>query len=306
MLPAAVSSWIVGGFDRAQMTQVFGTPAIDPQVIAQAGPELAHVMSTIEGLKNLVPLGERIDAYSNEDGQTMYHVFRRADAAQFVNDLRVAMNSIPNRPLPGGGSLRDIATVMPTPGLTGTQYLRVGRNVHVPPGVQLPDSVRAEIERSMLLVADGDHLIAIMSRDPIARYHAMSQGARLNATIPANAVMAGRITPPAFPPLFYGAPIPGLPPSTTTDGIDFAINVEQRGEGAHAELHADAPINAAMEIRTIYAMIQELQARMMQQMMEQQQRAMQQQQQGGGAGGGRGRPQLQLPVPPRFQLQAPQ
>ncbi len=313
MLPAAVSSWIVSGFDRARLVQAFGAPALDPSVAAQAGPELARVMTTVDELKNLLPLGERIDAYSNEDGQTMYHVIRRPDAAQFVNDLRVALNSIPPRPMPGGGTLRDIATSLPTPGLTGLNYLRVGRNVHIPPGVQVPEAVRAEIERSMLLVADGDHLVAIMSRDPIARFRAMPQGARLSATVPANSVMAGRITPPAFPPLFYGAPIPGLPPTTTADGIDFSIVVETRGEGAHAELRADAPINAAMEVRTIYAMIQELQARMMQQMVEQQQRAMQQQQQGGGGGGGGGpvrqRPRLDpsmLPEPPRFQLQPPQ
>ena len=206
-----------------------------------------------------------------------------------------------------------MATALPTPGLTGTNYLRVGRNVHVPPGVQIPDAVRAEIERSMLLVADGDHLVAIMSRDPIARYRAMAQGPRLAASVPANAVMAGRVTPPAFPPLFYGAPIPGLPPSTTAEGVDFSISVETRGEGAHAELHADAPINAGMEIRQTFSMIQELQARMMQQMMEQQQRAQQQQQMGGGGGGGGGggrpRPQLDpgaLPEPPHFQLQPPQ
>ncbi|MEI8257811.1 MAG: hypothetical protein WCJ30_19215, partial [Deltaproteobacteria bacterium] len=101
--------------------------------------------------------------------------------------------------------------------------------------------------------------------------------------------------------------------------LDFSIAVETRGEGAHAELRADAPINAAMEMRSIYAMIQELQARMMQQMVEQQQRAaqQQQQQQGGGPGGPGGpgggpvrqRPRLDpsmLPEPPQFQLQPPQ
>ena len=81
MLPAAVSSWIIGGFDRARLQQAFGSPTLDPQVAAQAGPELARVMQTVDELKNLLPLGERIDAYSNEDGQTMYHVIRRADAA---------------------------------------------------------------------------------------------------------------------------------------------------------------------------------------------------------------------------------
>jgi hypothetical protein len=311
-LPAGVVSWIVGGFDRARIVEGFGAPTLDPSVAAQAGPELARVMQTVDELKNILPLGERIDAYSPEDGFTTYHIIRRADAVQFVNDFRVALNSIPNRALPGGGTLRDMATVMPTPGLTGTNVLRIGRNVRVPPGTQLPPALRAELERSMLIVAEADRLIAISSRDPIARYRAMSQGPRLAATIPANAVMAGRVTPPAFPPLFYGSNIPGLPPSTTTDGLDFALTVARRGEGAHAELHMDAPINAAMELRGTFSAIQELQARMMQQMIEQQrqmQQQMQQQQQGGGGGGGRPRPQLDpgaLPEPPRFQLQPPQ
>ncbi len=315
LLPAGVVSWIAGGFDRARIVQGFGAPTLDPQVAAQAGPELARVMQTVDELKNILPLGERIDAYSPEDGYTTYHIIRRADAAQFVSDLRVALNSIPSRALPGGGTLRDVATALPTPGLTGPNYLRIGRNVHIPPGANVPPAVRAEIERSMLVVAESDRLVAISSRDPIARYRAMSEGARLNGAIPEHAVMAGRITPPGFPPLFFGGPIPQLPVSTTAEGVDFALTVETRGEGAHAELRADGPINAAMELRGTYGAIQELQARMMQQMMEQQRQMQQQQQQmqqqgggGGGGGGGAMRPRIdpsQLPEPPRFQLQAP-
>lgn len=312
-LPATVQAWIVGGFDRAQVLSVVGPSRLDPAIAMQAGPELARVMSAIEEIKSLTPLGERIDAWSPEDGYTMYHIVRRPDAAQFVNDLRVAINSIPNRPLPEGGTLRDLATVLPTPGLTGTHVLRVGRNVRVPPGVQLPPEVRAMVERSMLLVADGDSLIAVMGRDPIARYRAMSQGPRLTATIPANAVLAGRITPPSFAPMFYGSNIPGLAESRTTDGIDFSLLVERRGDGARLELRADAPIGAAMEIRTIHAMIQELQARMLEQMMQQAQQGRASGTQGGARPPSGTRPRYQppldpsmLPEPPRLQLQPPQ
>jgi hypothetical protein len=312
-LPAAVQAWVVSGFDRAAAGSLFGTPQLNPQIAAQAGPELARVMSTVEELKGLTPLGERIDGYSPEDGYTVYHVIRRPDAAQFVNDLRVAVNSIPNRAVPGGGTLRDLATAMPTPGLTGTNVLRIGRNVRIPPGLQLTPEQRAAInavvERSMLLVAESDRLVVILGRDPIARYRAMGQGPRLNATIPANAVMAGRITPPAVEPFFYGARIPELPPTTTAEGIDFALSVERRGEGVRAELRADAPIAAAMEVRNRFDMIQQYQLQVMQQMLRAQQAA----QQGGatprapgGAPRPRPQPELELPEPPRLQLQPPQ
>ncbi len=310
-LPATVQAWVVGGFDHGEMVRATGETGVDPSIRAQAGPELARVMSMIESIKNITPLGERVDAYSNADGYTMFHVIHRANAAQFVSDLRIAMQSIPSRPLPDGGNLRDLAVVMPTPGLTGLHYLRVGRNVNVPPGVQLPPEVRAAVERSMLLVGEGDRLIAVMGRDPIAQYRAMSQGPRLNATVPANAVFAGHITPPSFSPLFYGSTVPGLQVTETIEGIDFSLTVERRGEGAHAELRADSPIPAGLEIRGLYAAIQELQQRMLQQMAEQQRAA----QQGGGPrpgprpGGGGQRPQLDpslLPEPPHFQLQPPQ
>ena len=296
-------------FDRAQIINAMGAPRLDPAMAAQAGPELARVMASVDEVKNLAPLGERVDAYSVEDGYTMYHVIRRPDAVQFVNDMRVAINSIPARALPEGGSLRDVATSMPTPGLTGMNVLRVGRNIQIPPGVQVPPEVRAVIERSMLLVAEPDRLIAVMGRDPVGRFRAMSQGPRLAASVPANAVMSGRITPPAFGPLFYGAQVPGVPESHTTDGLDFALLVERRGEGARIELRGDAPIGAALELRTVYAMIQQAQERMAQQMMQQQQQRMQmmrQQQQQQQQMQRQPRPQLMLPPPPRFQLQAPQ
>jgi hypothetical protein len=316
LLPATVQGYIVGGFDRAQATTALGGEAQpDPRVSVQAGPEVARVLTMVDMLRGMTPLGERIDAYSNEDGYTLYHVIRRSDGQRVLNDLRAAINSLPNRPLPQGGNLRDIATVMPTPGLTGEQYLRVGRNVYVPPGHQLTPDERAEIERSMLVVAESDRLIVITAHDPIARYHGLGQGERLHGTIPANSVMAGHVIPPAFIPLFYGATIPALPQSHTTDAIDFAVHVERRGEGAHAELRADSPIGAAIEIRTLYAMVQELQAQMMQRMAQAAQQAQQQAQQGGGGGGGmspggaRPRPRLDpsmLPPPPNVQLPAPQ
>jgi hypothetical protein len=152
-------------------------------------------------------------------------------------------------------------------------------------------------------------VITVAARDPVARYRALTSGAHLSATIPANAVLAGRLTAEAFAPLFYGSAIPGLPAPHTTEPLEFALSVERSGEGARAEFHADAPIATATEIRAYYSMIQEMQQRMMQQMMEQQ-RQMQQRQQGGMMGGPRPGPREaaplpELPEPPRLQLQPP-
>ena len=307
MLPASVTAWSFSGFDRTHVLEAFGQPHPDPSMIAQVGQELALVLGRLDEAKNVFPPGERVDGFALEGSDvTMYRVIRRADAVQFVNDLRVAINSVPARAVPGGGSLRDLATVLPTPGLTGTNILRVGRNVHIPPGMQVAEEVRADVERSMLLVAEGDRLVVITSRDPIARYRAMSQGPRLAASSAATAVMSGRVTPPAFVPMAFGAPIPGLPPTSTAEGIDFAVTVEPRGEGARVEVRADAPIAVATEVRMRFAMVQQVQAAMIQQL-AQQQRAMQQ---GGAAGAARSRPRPaidpgMLPEPPDLRLQPP-
>lgn len=308
-LPDRVRSWVVGGFERATIERALGGAQTDPNVAMQTGPELARVLTAVESLKGLLPLGERVEAYSEEDGYTMYHVIRRPDAAQFVNDLRVAINSIPNTRTPDGRSLRDAFAVMPTPGLTGEQYLRVGQRVTIPPGVQVPPEVREALERSMLVVAEGDRVIAVMARDPVARYRAMSEGARLGATVPQGAVLAGHVTAGGFTPIFYGGRIPQLGPAHTTEPLEFSLSVERRGEGAHVALQADAPIATALEIRTIYAMIQALREQMMRAAIEQQRAA----QQGHGTPGGMPRPRPQtprldpsmLPPPPNVQLQPP-
>jgi hypothetical protein len=310
MLPAAVSAYVISGTDRTQASRLTSDEP-DPMLVAQAGPELARVMTLVSQAKDLSLFGERVDAYSNEDGYTQYHIVRRPDAAQFVNDLRVAINSIPPRAAAAQGAVR--IGILPTPGLTGTNYLRLGQVVALPPGVQLTpeqrEQVRAVTERSMLLVAEGDHVVAINGRDPIARYHAMAQGPHLNATVPANAVLAGRITGPSFLPLFFGAKLPGMPEAHASEPLEFALTVERRGEGAHVVGQADSPIGTATELRQEWEMVQLYQAQMMQQMAAQQRAA----QQGGAGmpGGGMARPRPQmapqsLPEPPQLQLQAPQ
>jgi hypothetical protein len=193
--------------------------------------------------------------------------------------------------------------VLPTPGLANVNALRIGQNVRIPPGVQVPPEVRAQLNRSLLVVADGDRVIAIAGDDPVARYRAMSDGARFHVDVPANAVLSGRITSATFLPMFFGAAVPGLRQPTSNEPIDFSLTVVPHGEGAHAELHADAPIIAVSEIRGAMAEVQEAQQQQMREMMEAQQRMQQQQQQMNA------RPRINpgaLPEPPRFQLQPPQ
>jgi hypothetical protein len=196
--------------------------------------------------------------------------------------------------------------------------LRIGKNITIPAGAQVSEEDREQLRRSMLVVAEDNKLTVVMARDPVARYRAMSEGPRLSATIPANTVFSGKITPSAFVPMFFGVQIPQLQASRSDDGIEFAVQVESRGEGGRVELRADSPISAAMEIRGIMAALQQMQEQAMRQLAQQQQAA----QQGAAGAGAMGRmpgaqqppatqprqrtEPLVLPPPPRLQLQAPQ
>jgi hypothetical protein len=278
-LPATTQAWMVSGFDPAKISSALGAPSMDIMVQAQAGPEFARVKMLLDQVTNVTPPGQRVDAYTPDDGHTMIRVIQRADAERFVDDFRIAVQSIPARMIAPGVTLRDQAVVMPTPGLTG-HVVRIGQNIRVPPGTRLTPEQRAQLNRSLLLVGEGDRLTVVQAQDPIARYRAWTaQGAqRLSATVAANAVMSGRITMASFGPFFYGQAVGGVPEGER-QGLDFSIAVARQGEGATITLRAEGPIAVATGLRQLYAAIEQQRLLAMQQQMEAMQRAQQQQQQ---------------------------
>jgi hypothetical protein len=305
-LPSNAQAWIVSGFDEAQVTAAVGPRAPDAMIAAQAGPEFARVKMLLEQVTNVTPPATRVDAFTPEEGHTMLRVIRRPDAERFVDDFRVAVQSIPSRPIAPGQTLRDMAVSMPTPGITG-HVLRLGQNLRVPPGTRLTPEQRDDLQRSLLIVGQGDRLIVAQGRDPVARYRAwQAEGAaRLAASVAADAVMAGRINMQSFAPFFYGQSVGGLPPGETA-GLDFSVVVRRQGEGATLTLQADAPIGVATGLRQLYAMIEQQRMMAMQQQMEAMRRAQQQQQQMQRAappsGGGPSLDPNNLPEPPQIQL----
>ncbi len=278
-LPSSAQAWMVAGFDSAKITSALGAPSEDVMIRAQAGPEFARVKMLLDQVTNVTPPGQRVDAYTPDEGHTMIRVVQRADAERFVDDFRIAVQSIPSRPIGPGMNLRDQAIVMPTPGITG-HAVRIGQNVRIPPGARVTPEQREELNRSLLLVGQGDRLTVVQARDPVARYRAWTaQGAQhLSATVPANSVMAGRISMASFGPFFYGQAITGLPEGSN-EGVDFSVSVARQGEGATLTLRADGPTAVATGLRRLYAVIEQQRLQAMQQQMEAMQRAQQQQQQ---------------------------
>jgi hypothetical protein len=278
-LPASAQAWMISGFDADKITSALGAPTPDVMTLAQAGPEFARVKMLLDQITNVMPPAQRVDAYTPEEGHTMVRIVQRADAERFVDDFRVAVQSVPARPIGPGQTLRDMAVSMPTPGLTG-HVLRLGQNLRIPPGTQLTQEQRDQLNRSILLVGQGDRLTIVQGRDPLARYRAWSaaNAEHLSATVPANAVMAGRISMASFAPFFYGQAVGGIP-AGETQGLDFSIAVARRGEGATVTLRADGPIAVATGLRNLYAAIEQQRMMMAQQQMEAMQRAQQQQQQ---------------------------
>ncbi len=278
-LPASTQAWMVSGFDEAKVTSALGAPSPDIMILAQAGPEFARVKMLLEQMTNVTPPGQRVDAYTPDDGHTMLRVIQRADAERFVDDFRVAVQSVPARTIGPGQTLRDMAVVMPTAGITG-HVLRIGQNVRIPPGAQVTAEQRDQLNRSILLVGTGDRLTIVQGRDPVARYRAwMAEGSpRLSATVAANAVMSGRISMASFAPFFYGQSVGGLP-AGEAQGLDFSVAVARQGEGGTITLRADGPIAVATGLRQLYAAIEQQRMAMAQQQMEAMQRAQQQQMQ---------------------------
>ncbi|MBL8683310.1 MAG: hypothetical protein JNK05_29350 [Myxococcales bacterium] len=278
-LPSSTQAWMVSGFDPAKIATALGAPSEDIMIRAQVGPEFARVKMLIEQVTSVMPPGHRVDAYTPDEGHTMIRVIQRADAERFVDDFRVAVQSIPSRQIGPGVNLRDQAVVMPVTGITG-HVLRIGQNIRIPPGTQITPEQREELNRSLLLVGQGDRLTVVQGRDPVARYRAWTAQAsqRLSATIPANSVMSGRINMASFGPFFYGQAIGGLPEGGA-EGVDFSLSVARQGEGATITLRADGPTVVATGLRRLYAFVEQQRAAAMQQQLEAMQRAQQQQQQ---------------------------
>lgn len=309
-LPSVAQAWMVSGFDADKVTSALGAPSPDVMTQAQAGPEFARVKMLIEQLTSVTPPGQRVDAYTPDDGHTMIRVVQRADAERFVDDFRVAVNSVPARPIGPGQTLRDMAVLLPTPGLTG-KVLRIGQNIRIPPGAQVTAEQRAELTRSMLLVAQGDRLTIVQARDPVARYRAWNAAGaqRLsNATVAANSVMSGRLTLQSFAPFFYGQAISELNGADTA-GIDFSLSVARQGEGATLTLRADGPTAIATRMLELRAQIeaqiqmqQRQQMEAMQRMQQQQQQQMRQMQQMQQQSQRQQMNPNNLPEPPQIQL----
>lgn len=311
-LPSNAQAWILSGFDRDKVTSALGASTPDIMVQAQAGPEFARVKQLLDELSSLTPPASRVDGYTPDEGHTMVRIIQRADAERFVDDFRVAVQSLPARQISPFATLRDMAMVMPTPGVTG-HVVRIGQNIRIPAGMRVSPEERAQIteqtSRSLLLVAQGDRITVVQGRDPVARYRALSTGAHLTATVPANAVIAGRMTMGAFAPMFYGQAMPGIP--ADTEALEFSLVVQRQGEGATLTLRADGPIGVSNGLRQLYASIEAQRAQQMQQMQQQmqqqqqQQQQMQQQMRQMQQGGGGRRPMLDpsaLPEPPAIQL----
>ena len=304
-LPATATSYFAMGFDVSALAPLLADEGTDPRVAAAFGPEMVRFQDALRDITGFRRHGQRAMGFIPGDGLTRIEVLRVTGAAAQIASLRTLGAAVPRTPRPSGANPGDQFAILPTPPSVpaGSLRLRLGPDpARLPP--QVPAEVRAQYQRSVLLVPDGDTLLLIDALDPVARYQAMSTGPRLAPTVPEDRAAVLNLSPAAIIALL-GAPPPA--DANTTDAIAGTLQAQRAGDtGARFTLSVDAPALAVNQVRDILAQLQAQQAQMMQQMQRAQQQAIAAQRRAQ-QGGGMGMPPSAAQLPePDFQLRPPQ
>lgn len=303
-LPAAATAYFATGFDVASLSPLLSEDPPDPRLAAAFGPEMVRFQEALKTLTGFRGHGQRAMGFIPADGMTRIEVVRVPGAAAAVAALRTTATAVPRTPRPSGANPADQFAILPVPaGIpAGSMRMRLGPDpARLPPGV--PAEVRAQYQRTVLLVPDGDTLVLVDALDPVARYREMQSGNRLAPTVPEDRSAVIHLTAAAIISLL------GVPPpadTNSTDPIDGTLQSTRVGDtGARFELNVEAPTVAVNSVRDTVAALQAQQQQMMQQARQAQQRAIAAQRQMQQQGGRMVPPSpSQLPEPD-FQLQPP-
>jgi hypothetical protein len=303
-LPASATAYFATGFDVASLSPLLSEDPPDPRLAATFGPEMARFQEALKRLTGFRDHGQRAMGFIPAEGMSRIEIVRLPGAAAAIAALRTTATSVPRTPRPSGANPADQFAILPSPaGLPpGSLRLRLGPDpARLPP--QMPAEMRAQYQRTVLLVPEGDTLVLVDALDPVARYREMQAGPHLAPTAPEDRAAVLHLTPAALISLL-GAP----PPADTnaTDAIEGTLQSTRVGDtGARFELDLAAPVVAVNSVRDTLAALQAQQQQMMQQARQAQQQAaaaqrrMQQQ-------GGRAVPPSPSMLPdPDFQLQPP-
>ncbi|MDB4929033.1 MAG: hypothetical protein JWM10_1517, partial [Myxococcaceae bacterium] len=270
---------------------------------AAFGPEMVRFQDALRDLTGFRHHGQRAMGFIPGDGVTRVEIVRLPGAAAQIASLRATATAVPRTPRPSGANPADQFAILATPaGLpAGTLRLRLGPDpAHLPP--QMPADMRAQYQRSVLLVPDGDTLVLVDAVDPVARYNAMLAGDRLAPNVPDDRAAVVHLTPAAILSLLGAPP---SPEANATDAVHGTLHATRVGDtGARFELAVDAPALAVNNVRDQIAALQAQQAQMMRQMQQAQQQAAAAQRRAGPPGTRLPPSAAQLPEPD-FQLQPP-
>jgi hypothetical protein len=302
-LPAAATAYFATGFDVSALSPLLSEDATDPRMAAAFGPEMVRFQDALRDLTGFRRHGQRAMGFIPGDGVTRVEIVRLPGAAAQIASLRSTATAVPRTPRPSGANPADQFAILPTPaGLpAGTLRLRLGPDPARLPA-QVPAEVRAQYQRSVLLVPEGDTLVLVDAVDPVARYNAMLAGDRLAPNVPDDRAAVVHLTPAAILSLLGAPP---SPEANTTDAVHGTLHATRVGDtGARFELAVDAPTLAVNNVRDQIAALQAQQAQMMRQMQQAQQQAAAAQRRGGPPGGRLPPSAAQLPEPD-FQLQPP-
>jgi hypothetical protein len=302
-LPSSATAYFATGFDVSALAPLLSEDAPDPRMAAAFGPEMVRFQEALRDLTGFRRHGQRAMGFIPGDGVSRVEIVRLPGAAAQIAALRATATAVPRTPRPSGANPADQFAILPSPaGLpAGSLRLRLGPDpARLPP--QVPADVRAQYQRSVLLVPDGDTLVLVDALDPVARYRAMAAGEHLTPTVPDDRAAVVHLTPAAILSLL------GAPPSAdanATDAVHGTLQATRVGDtGARFEVALDAPVVAVNNVRDQIAALQAQQAQMMRQMQQAQQQAAAAQRRAAQPGGRMPPSAAQLPEPD-FQLQPP-
>lgn len=255
LLPQNANAWLAMGFDMHALMPLLAPTHIDPQIVAQLGPEMGRLQEAVHAVTDFRGSGDRVVGFTDEEGGTTIQIARLEDPAGAVNTLRTATAAVPRTPRPSGQNPANYFAIMPAVGMpAGSLRLRLG-----PDPAQLPPNAPADLrrfyQRSVLFVPQQGHLQIIEALDPVARFRAASTGAHLQAEVPADRVAAMRLSPAALGSIL-GIPREGTE-APSNDPIRGTIQATRLGDsGARFVADADAPITAVNQVRDMIARVQ--------------------------------------------------
>ncbi len=303
-LPASATAYFATGFDVASLSPLLSEDPPDPRLAAAFGPEMARFQEALKRLTGFRDHGQRAMGFIPAEGMSRIEIVRVPGAAAAIAALRTSATAVPRTPRPSGANPADQFAILPSPaGIpAGSLRLRLGPDpARLPPNV--PAEVRAQYQRTVLLVPDGDTLVLVDALDPVARYREMQSGAHLAPTAPEDRAALIHLTPAALISLL-GAPPPA--DTNSTDAIDGSLQSTRVGDtGARFELDLTAPIVAVNSVRDTLAALQAQQQQMMQQARQAQQQAIAAQRRMQQQGGRPVPPSPSMLPDPDFQLQPP-